>query len=56
MDDHWQSQTVGHWNVYLLDLWIKDTSLFCDPAPNSHIAYGQGYASWARVPSQAVVL
>ena len=29
MDVHWRSQTVSHRNVYLLDLWIKDTSLFC---------------------------
>ena len=27
-DVHWRSQTVGHRNVYLLDLQIKDTSLF----------------------------
>ena len=29
MDNHQRFQTVSHWNVYLLDLWIKDTSLFC---------------------------
>ena len=28
MDDYWQYQTVGHWNVYLLHLQIKDTPLF----------------------------